>query len=135
LKRMGYVSLFLKKFPALLQERGMSSYLLRMSASLIAKLAICMINIAQNCQSLVRRLGFLLEILADNSSYHYSFGNQIAPYREEANMSPPLQALIESDILLYVIPNVLSIIAKDYLATISKFLSIFVRRVSYANMP
>jgi hypothetical protein len=93
MNRGGYVSLFLKKFPALLQERGMSSYLLKKSASLIAKLATWMMNIAQNCQ-LVFRPDFLLVFLADNLSYHYSFAPEIGGLREETNISPSIHNCI-----------------------------------------
>ena len=93
MKRMGYVSLFLKKLPTLLREWVTSGYLLVISlASSIATMATWVINV-QNCQ-LVFRPDFLLVFLFGNFAYSPSFGNEIAPYREETNISPSIHNCI-----------------------------------------
>jgi hypothetical protein len=93
MKGIGYVSLFLKNLPTLIREWVTSGYLARNLASCMAKLATWVRNSAPNCQSLVFLLGFRLEVLADNFAYSPSFGNQIAPYKEETNIFPSLRLL------------------------------------------
>jgi len=72
-----YVSLSIKKLPALLGERVTSSYLANNIARFIATLATWVRNSAQNCQLLVFRPDLLLVALMGNT-FPYS------PY-----LSPP----------------------------------------------
>ena len=83
-----------KKLPTLLREWVTSSYLANRLARFTATLASWMINIAQNCQLLVRRLGARLEVLADKLSYQPAFAPEIGGLTGETNIFPSLYHFI-----------------------------------------
>lgn len=95
MKGEGCVSLYLKELPTLVREWVTGSYLAKSIAKFIATLATWAVNSAQNCQSLVRRLGFRLVALAGNSPYHPILSGQDSPIQR--GLMPPLPSLYHGD--------------------------------------